>query len=1248
MNMRSHLDTPSELRTRLVLRRSGVAWCFSLLATLLLLVASNNTLLAQEHQVDFNAEVRPILSNTCFHCHGPDENTRKADLRLDQKQGLFEDRGGYAAVKPGNVTLSELIRRIRSTDPDEMMPPPDSNKSITAAQQDTLIRWVKQGATWKQHWAFVAPERSEAPQTADSKWCRNEIDRFVLQKIEAAGLTVSKPAEPHILLRRLYLDLIGLPPTPAETDHWLSKICGPQASAIDASESSSSSAGITITGELNEAAWQELIGHLLASQHYGERWARRWLDLARYADTNGYEKDRDRSIWPYRDWVINAINNDMPFDKFTIEQLAGDMLPNATVSQRIATGFHRNTMLNEEGGIDPMEFRYHAMTDRVATTGTTWLGLTLGCCQCHTHKYDPVSHTEYYQIFAYLNNADEPLLDLPDAKLNEAWQKNIAKADELLTALPNMWPVDELDHVASKITRAEADGQQTVKVIGESSIAVSDANPDASTYVVDLQASNCVFDSIRLDTKATGRSRGPGRTPHGNFVLSEIVFEVIENGGVAIRLPVTSATASVEQSSYEIGKAFDANEDTGWAIHGAGGVPKSAVATFDLDFSGVTLPLPDNAILRVTLQQLSGGKHTIGNFGLSLLRQRTPEQVEEQKHQQLAAAFAEWRRIEVPHAVDWRILIPTAATSNLPILTIQDDHSIFASGDTAKRDDYMITLAASDRPITSLRLEALPDLRLPAGGPGSTYYEGTLGDFYLTEMSAKSGSKEFPFSAATQTYSKNRFGSNPATAALAIDNDIQTGWSVHDRQGAAHVAVFVFAKPVPANTPVTIHMSFGRHFASSLGRFRFSATDAAKAPEARMYSPEVASLLLQPEHLLTQREEQLLQNAFLTSTPELSQQSETIRKLRMRPAATSSLVLQSRPPEHTRPTFRHHRGEYLQPKEPVTVGLPSVLIPSGQDAPKNRLEFAKWLVSTQNPLTARVVINRHWAAFFGTGIVKTLDDFGLQGESPSHPELLDWLAVSFATDDNWSLRKLHRRIVSSATYRQASKATADAVHMDPDNRLLTHANRIRLDAEIIRDQLLLAAGVLSPEVGGPPVRPPQPQGVTESAYGSPSWTASKGTDRYRRSLYTFIKRTAPFAMFSTFDAPSGEACIADRDRSNSPLQALTLLNDVMLMDLAQQAGRHLMERRETDSTTQLLTALFRRTLVRLPTTDELQLLEQFYEEQRTAFATDFIRAAAFVGLESAENTDSQQLAEQAAWTATARAVFGLDETLSRE
>lgn len=1010
---------------------------------------------ADEAAVDFARDVRPVLANHCFQCHGPDDESRKADLRLDTQDGL------HSVLDTNDLNASEVLARIISDDPDLMMPPAAADKPLSREQKELLGSWVKSGAEWKQHWAFVSPVKAVIP-VSDSAWGRNAIDAFALQQIQYAGLQPSPDADPYTLIRRLYLDLTGLPPTPTQADDWAQRIWP----AVDLQAAT--------RDHVDEAQWQALITHLLESPAWGERWARRWLDLARYADTNGYEKDRDRSIWPYRDWVINAYNSGMPFNQFTIEQLAGDMLPNATQQQRVATGFHRNTMLNEEGGIDPLEFRFHAMTDRVATTGTTWLGLTLGCAQCHTHKYDPISHRDYYSFMALLNNADEPTLRLSNESTAERNLQSQEQAAALIARLSESWPT-------------------------------------------------------------------------------------------------SSATSSATSSDTE---SSDSKQ------------PFRAMET----------------------------------------------------------AFIEWLDAEHASASRWVDLTPTNARSTLPILEVEEDGSVFASGDTAKRDDYWISLPGVPWAMTALQLEALPDDRLPDGGPGSTYYEGTFGDFFLNEFSVASSGGQHAITSATESYAKDRYG-QPSSAQLTIDGDVQTGWSVHERQGNRHSAIYRFTKPVPPNTPLEIHMVFGRHFASSLGHFRFTATDSATQPVARARTRRTNELLLKSPEFLSRKERQELLTAFLLEAPQLKTQQDKIRNLQKPIAVPTTLVMQERLPLHSRITTRHHRGEYLQPQERVDPMTPEVLPSLPDGATADRLALARWLVSPKNPLTARVVVNRHWAAFFGTGIVKTVDDFGLQGEFPTHPELLDWLAVTFVQDDAWSLRQLQRRIVSSSLYRQSSVVLTAALQTDPENRLLSYAPRFRLEAEIVRDRLLTASLVLNRSIGGPSVRPLQSDGAAAGAYAADKWKADSGDSRYRRSLYTYSRRTAPFAMLTTFDGPSGEACIARRSRSNNPLQALTLLNDVMFTDLARQAGRMIVSDAATDENRLVL--LFRRVLVRPPTPTESRSLLAYVQSLRDSLARDPERAKQLAGL-NAEETANAATIERAVWAGTARAIFALDEAVMRE
>jgi hypothetical protein len=581
----------------------------------------------------------------------------------------------------------------------------------------------------------------------------------------------------------------------------------------------------------------------------------------------------------------------------------------------------------------------------------------------------------------------------------------------------------------------------------------------------------------------------------------------------------------------------------------------------------------------------------------------------------------------------------------LPHLTILDDASILASGDTTKQDHYEVILGASTEPITALRLEALPDDRLPGNGPGTTFYEGSLGDFYLNELSVFAGDVSVKVASATESYTRNKFGNTPTSAALTLDGDVQTGWSVAGEEGQRHTAVYVFEKPVSAFTALKIRMIFGRHFASSLGRFRFSAVNSERGPVALRLSNSEEQLLLKTPEQLTLDEKSQLMNAFLLNAPEVAKQSEQIRRLLSPVDSTTTLVMQERPPENPRPTYRHHRGEYLQAKEQVTSGTPEFLHQWPVEFPQTRLGFAQWLVHRSNPLTARVIVNRQWAAFFGRGIVATVDDFGIQGTEPSHPELLDWLAVTFMDVDHWSLKSLHRRIVLSHTYRQAATKRDDAVAKDPENRLLAYAPRFRLDAEIVRDSIVQAAGVLSKKQGGSPVRPLQPKGITEVAFGSPGWDVSEGEDRYRRSIYTFIKRTAPFAMVTTFDGPTGEACIARRNHSNTPLQALTLLNDPMFVDLARVSGEHVLQRSDF-SDDQKIVALFRRLLTRAPDTTEMAALKEFVVQHRQMFLDHPEQAAELTGKKVA-NGDAVAVAELATWTALSRAVFALDEVVMR-
>jgi hypothetical protein len=969
---------------------------------------------------DFAREVRPILSNRCFKCHGPDADHQEAGLRLDDRAAaLGELDSGTRAIVPGHPDDSEVIARITSTDPDLVMPPPHTKVTLTADEKRILAEWIAAGAEYRTHWAFVKPERPAVAAAENDSWSRNDIDRFVLARLRREGLAPAPEADRATLCRRVHLDLVGLPPTPAELDAFLA--------------------------DRSPDAYERLVDRLLASPRYGERWARRWLDLARYADTNGYEKDRDRSIWPYRDWVIQALNDDMPFDEFTIRQVAGDLLPDATPDDIVATGFHRNTMINEEGGIDPLEFRYLAMVDRVGTTGAAWLGLTTACAQCHTHKFDPLTHTDYFALMALLDNADEPEWTIPSA------------------------------------------------------------------------------DRDRRQAEVRGR----------------------------------------------IAEA--------WAA--------------------LPARLPDHD-----------------------------------------RRLADWDSEESRRAVNWTVSRPVAVTSSLPHLVVRDDGSVLAGGDVTKTTVYEITLPPAAAETRSIRLEVLPDESLPGHGPGMIWYEGAKGDFFLSEFEVAAGGRRIAVAKATESYAgKPSSSKDKSSAAKTIDGDMSSGLGIDRMQGRPNAAVYTLAEPVPAGTAVSVTLRCERHYACAVGCFRLSVAPRADA-EARGHTAAEEAALAKPATARSAAEAELVRRRFLATAPELAKPLEEIRRLEdsLR-EGTTTLVLRERPATSRRVTHRRHRGEFTQPEEAVQPAAPAFLPPLPADRPADRLALARWLVSTDNPLTTRVVVNRHWQALFGRGFVKTLEDFGHQSEPPTHPELLDWLAVTFMHDLDWSVKQLHRLMVTSATYRQASAVTSELAARDPDNALLARGPRVRLEAEVIRDSLLAASGLLSTKMYGPGVRPPQPEGVTEVAYGNPKWVESEGEDRHRRSIYTFQKRTAPFAMTVTFDGPTGEACVVRRDVSNSPLQALTLLNDPMFVEVARGLGDAARQAGSGDPAR--FAELGRRLLSREFDAEEQAVLADYLATQRRRLAAGELDAEKLAG------GAGPDIVERAAWMLVARAAMNLDEAI---
>jgi hypothetical protein len=1168
---------------------------------------------AQESEIDFARDVRPILASRCFKCHGPDEQQRQSGLRLDERDAAVgEADSGARAIVPGRPDASELVRRIFSDDESEVMPPPDSKLALTDGQRETLRRWIAAGAIYQPHWAFQPVQRPALPAVRLTDWPCNEIDYFILARMEQQGLAPSPRADRYALVRRLYLDLLGVAPTPEEADLFV------QDGSPD--------------------AYEKLVDRLLASPLYGERWARRWLDLARYADTNGYEKDRPRSMWPYRDWVIQAINADMPFDQFTVEQLAGDMLPEPTIRQRIATGFHRNTMINEEGGIDPLEFRFYSVVDRINTTGTVWLGMTIGCAQCHTHKYDPIEHRDYYQLLAYLNNADEPVLDVPkqdileqrDRMLQELARREQRLADEFPIENERQW------QVAHPLEATSAHGA-TAEVLDDHSVRFSGKNPDRDTYTFVLEQPANAVSWLRIEALADPLlpSNGPGRTPHGNYVLSELVGSVVstEDPGTPLALNFVTAQAARSQDGFPVEHAIDGDAGTGWAVH----VPGEWNVTHTADFQlKDPVKIPPGSKWTLRLEQQHGLSHTIGRVRISLgtdsAREGDPEQLRREHRDQ---KFAAWRQQQASRAVRWMPLSPAKAQGSLPQLDILDDGSVLARGDQSKRDIYDLQYIANLEGVTAIRLEAMSDERLPQGGPGRVYYEGPIGDFFLSEFKVRAGGQPIELVHASQSFAN---GGN--TADKALDGDQQTGWSINGGQGKSHTAVFRPAAPL-TGVELGVELLFERYYAAGLGRFRISVTTDEIPAEAGL-PPDIETLMLVNDSQLSSSERERLLQYFLQTCAELESARKSIESYRNSiPALPTTLVLDERPSDLRRPTYIHTRGEFLRPSDAVRPGLPKIFHGASESIPHDRLEFAHWLVDPQNPLVSRVTINRHWGNFFGRGIVRTTEDFGFQGDLPTHPLLLDWLASELIRRD-WSLKQMHRLIVTSATYQQSSEVPQELLARDADNMYLARAPRVRLEAEMLRDSQLRTAGLLTTRIGGPSVFPPQPAGITtEGTYGPLDWKVSAGEDRYRRGLYTFMKRTAPYAMFATFDAPSGEACTPRRDVTDTPLQALTLLNDEVFFEAAQALGR--LAARQPGTPEEKVQWILRRCLTRPPTDEEVALVLRFWQAQQQRLAGGGLKAQEISG----GDADQPQAPELAAWTLVARIALNLDETICK-
>lgn len=1003
-------------------------------------------------KIDFKRDIEPIFAQACHQCH----NAKKAagQLRLDAKQLALKGGISGAVIVPGHSAESLLVKRILGAGGQPRMPM--GGDPLPPAQIELLKRWIDQGAIWPEadgaanelpkHWAYVGPVQAALPVVKNANWVRNSIDAFVLARLDKEGLTPAPEATREILLRRVYLDLIGLPPSVKETDEFLA--------------------------DNSPQAYEKVVDRLLASPHYGERWARPWLDLARYADSNGYEKDSLRVMWKYRDWVINALNKDMPFDQFTIEQLAGDLLPNPTIDQLIATGFHRNTLLNQEGGTDPEEQRYEVLVDRVNTTATVWLGSTLACAQCHNHKYDPFSQKDYYRVYAFFDNAD--------------------------------YQIKGVQH------------------------------------------------------------------------FERYVFE-----------------------------------------------PQ------------LELPTPDQKIKRQQINDEIAQLETT-------LKTQTPA---------LDQAQAAWEQAMLAEPNRWTMLDPIEFKSTGgTTLKKLDDKSLLASGAEPEFDEYIIKARLAPGKVTAVRVEALTDPSLPRSGPGRDLY----GHFILSTIEAEADGRPLDFLEGNWDdglvkFDAKTFFNREMTAQQVADRP--RGWLINAMNDATRLnrqAVFTFAKPLKITKPteLTIKLRFlAGGLCQGIGRVRLSVTDSNEPLKIISVPAALKLVLAKPVAQRSEKEQKDLAAQFRNTTPLLKRERDRLKELQdsLKNLGIITALIMREKPGVDRPTnWVRERGNFMNKGEQVYAGTPAALPPLPQSAPLNRLGLAKWLVDQNNPLTARVAVNRAWEQFFGRGLVETSEDFGTQSQPPSHPELLDWLAVEFIKQ-GWSLKKLHRLIVTSATYRQDSRVSPTLQERDQYNRLLARGPRFRVEAEMIRDLGLAASGLLSRKIGGPSVMPPQPEGIWRNPYSSEKWLAAKGEDRYRRGLYTFLRRTSPYPAMMTFDATSREFCTVRRVRTNTPLQSLTLLNDEAMLEMARALAKRMMLEVEGDARARAEYG-FRLCLTRRPRAAELERLVALFNQQKANYHASAQTTAQLLKGEARE----LPAPELAAWTIVANVLLNLDETLTKQ
>ena len=1075
-------------------------------------------------RVDFNRDIRPILSDTCFKCHGPDEKQRMANLRLDDTGGLFTDRGGYRIIVPGDAAQSKLYQKISTKDESMLMPPTYSGRSLTPKQIELFKTWIDQGAKWDMLWSFVPPKRSPVPEVKGKDWPRNPIDNFVLARLESEGLKPSPEADKATLLRRVYFDLTGLPPTPAAIDAFLA--------------------------DHSPNAYEKRVDQLLASPHYGERMAMPWLDLARYADTHGYHIDSMRDMWAWRDWVIKSFNQNMAYDEFTVDQIAGDLLHNATMDQKIASGFNRNHMITLEGGAIPEEYHVEYLVDRVSTTSTTWLGLTMGCARCHDHKYDPMTQKDFYRFAAFFNTVPERGLD------------GFAGNAVPVLAMPSHDQQERLDALKTQIAG-------TLAALPEKDL-LAQRNEWQKTALAFLPeptheglAAYYPFDGDLTDAS--------GFHHDAKAVRGEVVFD--DDGAV--------------------GKSGDFSPETQVAFGNSGDFDRSKPFSVNLWIR----PSTQRAV-KILLKR-DGGEHWQG-------WELADEKPEPAGNSIRVARFVVRLANHWPDdAIEVRTKepAPVSKQSSVPVtglhqLLVEYDGSGKASGIKFYLSGKQVeTEILKDHLRGSFRTTALLQVGDKTLG---TSFEGAMDDLriydrMLTGNEVEGLAVRLPARSLLQSLN-GRPTDEIATLQPAKDEDIQIG--TEDK----------------AKTKEEIEKALEKSHQAKLSEYFLEYASPEK--ERQLYAKLVD----------LQEEKAKLEEAI----------------------PTVMIMAEMKKP---RETFVLGRGQYDNPKDKVTANVPAFLPPMAPRLPMNRLGLAKWIVSPGNPLTARVAVNHFWQEYFGTGIVKTSEDFGSQGEQPSNPLLLDWLATEFVRT-GWNVKAMQRLIVTSATYRQSSRVTPELAERDPETRLLARGPRFRLPAELIRDNALAVSGLLDTRIGGPSVSPYQPKGLWEEmafgqGFSGQIYTEATGKDLYRRSMYTVWKRTVPPPALVTFDAPDREKCTARRSVTNTPLQALVLLNDPTYVEAARfLAARMLTQGGKTPIGR--INYAFRMATGRSPNAQERAILLEQAQEALADFRQHSDQAAELLSVGASKSDPRLDPKELAAWTTVASIILNLDETITKQ